>query len=474
MTSVLQLLAKSVRFFQPFILVLLAGMTTAASAYPLDGYSATEIRRLEFYRLGELGEVNARTLPSGALQPLNLVDIRLAGETQLALPEINETLSKELVSYLGDDAEDYGVSILDLSNPDQPVYAAHNDDYKSNVGSVGKVLVAVALFNELARIYPDDLNARMRILKTELVADKWIQWDGHEVQLYDPQSQKFNYRELRVGDKGSLWEYLDWMLSASSNAAAGFVQKQMLLMRHFGRDYPPTAEQEATFFDETDHRSRGELFEAFMNEPLTAAGLDTSLIRQGSFFTRHGKYRVAGKLSYATPEQLVKLLYAIETGKLIDRFSSREIKRLLYVTQKRIRYASHPALRDSAVYFKTGSLYSCTEEPGFTCGKYMGNRRNILASVAIIESPAERPKHHYLVAVISNKLRVNSAVAHQTLAMRIHRMLEARLAEGAQASILHQSTRLPLLPITLEDKQKMEGQVILNETATEAEPPSGQ
>ncbi len=98
------------------------------------------------------------------------------------------------------------------------------------------------------------------------------------------------------------------------------------------------------------------------------------------------------------------------------------------MTQKRIRYASHPALNDSVVYFKSGSLYSCQPEPGFRCGKYKGNKRNTLASVAIIETEKEGRDLHYLVVVISNVLRVNSAVAHQTLALRIHRMIEARHA----------------------------------------------
>ena len=52
----------------------------------------------------------------------------------------------------------------------------------------------------------------------------------------------------------------------------------------------------------------------------------------------------------------------------MDEFSSREIKRLLYVTERRIRYAASPALASSAVYFKSGSLYECAKEAGFTCG----------------------------------------------------------------------------------------------------------
>ena len=96
------------------------------------------------------------------------------------------------------------------------------------------------------------------------------------------------------------------------------------------------------------------------------------------------------------------------------------------MTQRRIRYASHPALTDYAVYFKSGSLYSCKPEEGFRCGKYKGNKLNLLASIAIVEGPGESLDYHYLVVVSSNVLYVNSAVAHQTLAMRIHRMIEAR------------------------------------------------
>ena len=118
-------------------------------------------------------------------------------------------------------------------------------------------------------------------------------------------------------------------------------------------------------------------------------------------------------------------LVKLEQGKLVDEFSSREIKRLLYMTQGRIRYASSPALADAAVYFKSGSLYKCKPESGFECKKYQGNVKNMLNSVAIIEAPAADPQLYYMVVVMSNVLRKNSAVVHQTLATRIHRMLQA-------------------------------------------------
>jgi ribonucleotide reductase beta subunit family protein with ferritin-like domain len=114
----------------------------------------------------------------------------------------------------------------------------------------------------------------------------------------------------------------------------------------------------------------------------------------------------------------------MEQGRLVDEFSSRQIKRLLYMTERRIRYASSPALKDSAVYFKSGSLYSCREEEGFTCKPYAGNRKNYMNSVAIIETPAGDHHLHYISTLISNVLRRNSAVEHQTMATRIHRLIE--------------------------------------------------
>jgi len=244
--------------------------------------------------------------------------------------------------------------------------------------------------------------------------------------LWDVENRKLEHRALRLGDTASLWEYLDWMLSASSNAAASMVMREVLLMRQFGDDYPVANARAQDYLTTAGAKSLRESMLAALRGAVVANELDEDNLRQGSFFTRHGKNQVGGITSYGTPKELLKLLLRIEQGKLIDAFTSREMKRLLYMTQHRIRYASHPVLNDYAVYFKSGSLYSCKPEEGFTCGKYKGNKRNSLASVAIVEAPYPETGTHYLVVVMSNVLRVNSAVAHQTLALRVHRMIEAR------------------------------------------------
>jgi hypothetical protein len=215
------------------------------------------------------------------------------------------------------------------------------------------------------------------------------------------------------------------MLSASSNAAAAMCMREAMLLRHYGKDYPPPQAEIERFFNETPKQELTGLFVSTFFEPVTRNGLDLEQLRQGSFFTHTGKRRVpGGGSSYGTARELMKYLLRMEQGRLVDVYSSREIKRLLYMTEWRIRYASSPALRNSAVYFKSGSLYQCKQEPDFKCGKYMGNVKNYMNSVAIVETDSAGWQLDYMVTLISNVLRKNSAVEHQTLATRIHRLIE--------------------------------------------------
>lgn len=404
--------------------------TGGAWAYPIDGYLYTGIRRLDFYDLAQKGEVSGRQLSEGARLSTDYVRPRLLGAAFEFDFEKDADYGGQIRSMLGEDGDRYGVALLDLSDPQQPIYAEHNAGIRENVGSVGKMLVGLAFFQTLAEIYPDDVEARHRLLKdTRIEADDFVNYDHHKAVFWDVENRDFEFRPIRVGDTGSLYDWLDWMLSASSNAAASTVEKQLILLRHFGTGYPVDAEREAEFFRNHNASQLGAIFLEAMNGAVEKNGLDPNLIRQGSFFTRTGKQRVAGTTSYGNPRELVHLLLRMEQGRLVDEFSSTELKRLLYMTQRRIRYASHPALASYAVYFKSGSLYSCQPEPDFVCRKYMGNKRNQLASLAVIEGPLDSLDYHYLVVVSSNVLYKNSAVAHQTLAMRIHRMIERRHAE---------------------------------------------
>ncbi len=395
-------------------------------AYPIDGYADTGIRRVEGARMAHEGLAKGGKQPPGGLLTTGQVDLRLLDHKDLDLPEPDPKFTADLLKLLGNNAASYGVAVLDLSNPDFPRYAEHRGDYRQNVGSVGKLIVALGVFQALADAWPEDTDQRIRVLRDTLVtADAFSQSDHHKIRIFDVENRKLIRRTMQVGDQGSLWEFLDWTLSVSSNSAAAMTMREAMLLTHYGKEYPPSEAEIDRFFKETPGKELTALFQRTFFDPITRNGLDIESLRQGSFFTRQGKHLVnGGGNSYGTARALLMFSLRMEQGRLVDEFSSREIKRLLYMTERRIRYASSPALRESAVYFKSGSLYSCQKEEGFTCRPYMGNRKNYMNSVAIIESPAGQHRLHYMSTLVSNVLRKNSAVDHQTMGTRIHRLIE--------------------------------------------------
>lgn len=408
------------------IAIAAAGLAAAAAcAYPLDGYEETGIRRLEGNRLANQGMVNDVKQPPGALLSMKDVDLRLRAKT-FDLPPPDAEFTREVTAILTGGMDSYGVAVLDLSDPTHPRYAEHRGDHKQNVGSVGKLIVVLCLLQGLADVYPNDIEARRRILKSTVVtADSFSQHDSHTVRIFDPKTRTLVRRPVQIGDKATLYEWIDWMLSPSSNSAAGMVMREAMLLRQFGAAYPPSEEEIKRFFDTTPKPDLTALFEKTFYEPVTRNGLDLNQFRQGSFLTAGGKQKVPGAgESYGTARELMRYLLRLEQGRLVDDFSSREIKRLIYVTERRIRYASSPALADAAVYFKSGSLFECAKEPGFTCRPYAGNVKNYMNSAAIIESPAVGPRLYYMSTLVTNVLRKNSAAEHQALATRLQQLIQ--------------------------------------------------
>jgi hypothetical protein len=424
--------------------VFMMGLIGAApcGSYPLDGYEYTGIARLEAYRLAMEGKVRAPKQPAGALLPTREVDLRLQAKVDFEVPAADAEFAAQVQTFLGDEADRYAVAVLDLTNTEQPRYAEHRSTARANPGSVGKILIALGIFQALADVYPDNVDARLSILRNTMVtADEFIQTDHHVVPVWQPGDSRVRYPKIQVGDQASLWTYLDWMLSASSNAAASMVTKHLMLLVQYGPAYPVSETEAQQFFKATPKKELAALLARALQDPVVRNGLDLEQLRQGSFFTWKGKRLVPGATSHATPRELLRWMIKLEQGRLVDAFSSRELKRLLYMTQRRIRYASAPALAKAAVYFKSGSLYKCKPEPDFECKKYHGNVTNMLNSVAIIEAPAADRQLYYMVVVMSNVLRKNSAVVHQTLATRIHRMLQKFYGVGKFSSSGSQSDK---------------------------------
>ena len=154
-----------------------------------------------------------------------------------------------------------------------------------------------------------------------------------------------------------------------------------------------------------------------VNDPLRNLGITRDEWRLGTFFTRGGSSYIPPQGgSTGTPVGLMKFLIAMEKGKAVDEASSLEMKKLMYMTDRRIRYAASPSLKQAAVYFKSGSLYKCAPEAGYVCAKYKGNVDNFMNSVAIVEHDDCTT---YLVALMSNVRYRNSASDHMAIAASI-------------------------------------------------------
>ena len=71
-------------FIKSGLLILLLIAPLKGWSYPLDGYPATGILRLEGFRLAQEGKVQGIRVPTGALLGLDQVDLRLSGTIQLS------------------------------------------------------------------------------------------------------------------------------------------------------------------------------------------------------------------------------------------------------------------------------------------------------------------------------------------------------------------------------------------------------
>ena len=286
----------------------------------------------------------------------------------------------------------------------------------------------IGLFDGLRRAFPDPEIRELVLKERMIVAEDWAVGDPHKTPRYDPATGRNTFAYISAGERYSLSEWIDHMISASANSAGSTVWKEAMLLRHFGPNYPPTLEEERAFFKNTPKKELTELSLAVINDPLVAAGIDPLGFRQGTMFTKAGQAKVPGVSSYATPWELARILMRIEQGGMVDAWSSLEMKRYLYMTKKRYRYVYAPELSEAAVYFKSGSFYKCRPEEGFECGKYKGNVENLMNSVAIIESPAAPgpDQKRYIVALLSNVLKVNSAWDHSRIAAAIETTVRTR------------------------------------------------
>jgi hypothetical protein len=386
-------------------------------SYPIDGVDKTAIRRL--VRLQRMDSAKlVKTLPYGSRHSLPYVRLNLMDRPlDSNLVARDSAMEERLEDLIPNRGRAYSVAILDVTAGREPRYLERNADRGYQPGSVGKLAVITALMCELENVFVDDVEARWDLLKNKVVrGGEFAVYDHHTIPEYDPETERYSRPKVNQKHEFSLYEWADHMLSVSNNGAASVVWREAMLMRVFGEKYPELTQEEAdAYFEETNRRELSDISHSVVNEPLRHLGIGFDEWRLGTMFTRGASAIVPPQQgSIGTPRGVMKWMAALESGRVIDQASSLEIKRLMYMTDRRIRYAHSSVLDSAAVYFKSGSLYGCKQ--GTNCEKYAGNRMNFMNSVCIVEQP---DGNRYLVALMTNVLGRNSAYDHQLLAKGI-------------------------------------------------------
>ena len=416
------------RIFPLLILTLACFAFTVSNYYPIDGYERTGIKRLKRLELIKSGEiVETSKLPAGAMKSYMDIKLNLISKKEDSLVcflKVDPNFQKDINALFKGLDKSYSLTVIDISDPEHPRFAQRNETAGYQPGSVGKLAVLTALFTELAKIYPDDFEKRLDLLRNKSVkAGVWGLTDEHTIPIYNIETKKLVKRQVIASDVFTLFEWADHMLSVSNNGAASIVWREALLMHAFGKDYPDLTQEGAdAYFKNTPKKELTDLGNDVVNLPLRTLEITPDEWRLGSFFTKGANTYVGDKGgSIGTPMGLMKFLIQLEQGNVVDEASSLEMKRLMYMTDRRIRYAQSPALKEAAVYFKSGSLYKCDRTKGESCGKYMGNVSNFMNSVAIVEHPNNCK---YMVVLMTNVLRKNSATDHMMLAASIDKIIQ--------------------------------------------------
>ena len=412
---------KSIKF-----VVLVAACLIASAYYPIDGYQTTGIRRLKRLQLCIAGDLPNPGLPPGAYLSVKDIKLNLTTRKKDSVGTIlveDAKLQKRIDAIFPKLDKSYSITILDITNTNNLRYAQQNENRGYQPGSVGKLAVLTGLFNQLAKIYPNSFEKRAELLKTKTVkAGAWALTDEHTVPIFYPETNQLIKRQVVATDVFSLYEWADHMLSVSNNGAASVVWREALLMAAFKEKYLTlTTADIDNYFKTTPKNEITDLAIEVVNQPLRQLGISEDEWRLGTFFTKGAGQFVGSKGgSIGSPLGLMKWMLQLEQGKIIDEKSCLEMKRLMYMTDRRIRYAQAPQLRDAAVFFKSGSLYKCDHSKGGDCGKYRGNVYNYMNSVAIVEHPDGTK---YLVCLMTNVLRKNSASDHMFLAGNIDKVI---------------------------------------------------
>jgi hypothetical protein len=203
-------------------LLVLPLMAALLYAYPLDGDKRTGIRRLIGYRLAQTGQAKGPKVPPGGQWPADRVQLRLLANRTLDIgPQMpkDPALQKGLEAILGGRNLSYGMALLDITDPQKPRYAAVRET-SPLPGSVGKL--RCHRHDGRSRAQPD-IAAREKLLRPSdrpmVLSFATARLSLHESGLRLSQPPDRHRRQVQP------LEWLDHMLSQSSNAAGSFHER---------------------------------------------------------------------------------------------------------------------------------------------------------------------------------------------------------------------------------------------------------
>ena len=222
----------------PVLLLVLA--FTAPNFYPIDGYERTGIVRLAQLQKIVKDSIKYTRIPAGAYLKTEDIKLRLTSKNDSASSYMTEDpeLQKKISGlFYGLDAS-YSISVMDMSDTTNLKYAARNETRGYQPGSVGKLAILLAMFDQLEKLCPNDWGARESLLKHKKVkGGPFAVYDHHTIPLYDIEQDKLTRRTAREDDVFSLYEWIDHMVAVSNNGAASVVYREALLLKVFGEKY---------------------------------------------------------------------------------------------------------------------------------------------------------------------------------------------------------------------------------------------
>jgi len=458
------------------LIIAIVTIASVAHAYPYDEGERTGIRRLKWQANVEAGKARGRKMVKGGTWPGRQILLKMKGagskydltpETPKD-PQLQAALEAMLKKWRW---SRYNVAILDITDPKKPRFAAVNEHVSQTPGSVAKVLTAAAMFAELKKRYPDDIAKREEMLRThEVTADDWARSDSHEVPfILDDAYTVASYRKIRAGSGHTftLWEWMDHALSPSNNSAASTVWREATLMKLLGDEYPPT-KYDKELWAKWDRDQMAEASFAAVNEPLVAAGIDPEAFKLRLYFTSGANRYIRSKSCGLTPFALVRWMLRVEQGKMVDEWSSLELKKMLYLTRRRVRYLYTHSLDDFGAYFKSGSLYRFSEHAERI--QYQGDTVNVLNSLIEIDTSEPLPTEKELEERAKAEAEAKAAEVKAAEAKAAEAKAAEAKVDGAKADETKTAPKIPATDAVTEPAPKT-GETEDDEAAAEAAKP---